>query len=234
MGVWSRGAEEGNHSRITSEGLCVSVKLLSLRNRYIDLLTLSASVRASCLGLPCRTPHPLRAKSHLWAGLWQFMNWSTERCSCPDSLPCFLCTAGSHSFLTFSILSFKLATFWLVFHQVAEEAHLRIACLTTWYVAAAPGTLMNGNWNKSGNRRGKLTHYVLNLSNTLLFLPFLKLPVDLGHVTGLVVALCDWVFQPHLVRSGFPPHVEGAVLLPCSPLYLTTQRLVLTMGKCYG
>lgn len=62
MGVWGRGAEEGNHRRIMSEGLCVSVKLFSLGNRYIDLLTLSPSVRASCLCLPCRTPHPLQAK----------------------------------------------------------------------------------------------------------------------------------------------------------------------------
>lgn len=35
MGVWGRGAEEGNHRRITSEGLCVSVKLNSLSETVI-------------------------------------------------------------------------------------------------------------------------------------------------------------------------------------------------------
>lgn len=35
MGVWGRGAEEGNHRRITSEGLCVSVKLFSLSETVI-------------------------------------------------------------------------------------------------------------------------------------------------------------------------------------------------------
>ena len=34
-----------------------------------------------------------------------------ERCSCPDSLPCFLFTAGGHSFVFSYILCFKLATF---------------------------------------------------------------------------------------------------------------------------
>lgn len=61
MGVWGRRAEEGNHRRITSIGLYVSAQLLSFGNRYIDLLTLlelSASARASCLSLPCRTPSP--------------------------------------------------------------------------------------------------------------------------------------------------------------------------------
>lgn len=35
MGGWGRGAEEGNHRRITSEGLCVSVKLFSLSETVI-------------------------------------------------------------------------------------------------------------------------------------------------------------------------------------------------------
>lgn len=154
MGVWGRRAEEGNHRRITSEGLYVSVKLLSLGNRYIDLLTLSelsAPVRASCLFLPCGTPHPLRAKSHLSCRLWQFMNCSTGRCSCPNSLPFFLPAPGGWGwgahFCIFYILRLKLAkniAVWAGFYQVAVSAHLRIACLTTWDVAAAPGTLMNG------------------------------------------------------------------------------------------
>lgn len=42
VGVWGCQAEEGNRSRITSEGLCVSVKLFSLSqkplNRLADLL----------------------------------------------------------------------------------------------------------------------------------------------------------------------------------------------------
>ena len=63
---------------------------LSLGNRYIDLLTLSAAVRTSCLRPPCRTTHLLRAKSHFSGSLWPFVNYSTESSSCPDSLPCFL------------------------------------------------------------------------------------------------------------------------------------------------
>lgn len=66
MGVWGRRAEEGNHRRITSIGLYVSAQLLSFGNCYIDLLTLlelSASARASCLSLPCRTLRPPEAKS---------------------------------------------------------------------------------------------------------------------------------------------------------------------------
>lgn len=101
VGVWGREAEEGNRSRITSEGLSASVKLLSLGNRYIDLLTLSepsASVWASCLFPQCRTLHPLWAKSHLSPEPWQFTNYSTERRSCPVSLRCILLTAAGCAF----------------------------------------------------------------------------------------------------------------------------------------
>lgn len=66
--------EEGNHRRITSEGRYVSVKHLSLWNCSLELLTpsdLSASVGASCLLLPCRTPsrfQPNRASHPLHGG----------------------------------------------------------------------------------------------------------------------------------------------------------------------
>lgn len=33
--------------------------------------------------------------------------------------------------------------------------------------------------------------------------PVPKLPVDLGHVTGMTAAGRDWLFRPRLVRSGF-------------------------------
>lgn len=41
--------------------------------------------------------------------------------------------------------------------------------------------------------------------------PVLQLPVDLGHVTGMVVAGRDWLFRPRLVGSGFcrPPAEVG-------------------------
>jgi len=35
VGVWGREAEEGNHRRITSEGLCASVKLFSVSETVI-------------------------------------------------------------------------------------------------------------------------------------------------------------------------------------------------------
>lgn len=57
------------------------------------------------------------------------------------------CSRGGAHFCIFYILRLKLAkniAVWAGFYQVAVSAHLRIACLTTWDVAAAPGTLMNG------------------------------------------------------------------------------------------
>lgn len=42
--------------------------------------------------------------------------------------------------------------------------------------------------------------------------PVLRLPVDPGHVTDLVVTRRDWVFRPRLFRSSFSPHIGGTVL----------------------
>lgn len=39
VGVWGCQAEEGNRSRITSEGLCVSVKPFSLSQKPLNRLT---------------------------------------------------------------------------------------------------------------------------------------------------------------------------------------------------
>lgn len=75
-------------------------------------------------------------------------------------------------------------------------------------------------------RRGRLTHWCLKHAQRSVISPVLKLAVDLGHVTGLVVDHRDWMFWPCLVRSNFSlHHVGGAVLgLPGLPLDLTTHR----------
>lgn len=49
--------------------------------------------------------------------------------------------------------------------------------------------------------------------------PVLKLPVDLGHVTEMAAAGRDWLFRPHLVRSGFCPRE-----LCLAPLYSPAHR----------
>lgn len=49
--------------------------------------------------------------------------------------------------------------------------------------------------------------------------PVSKLPVDLGHVTGMTAAGRDWLFQPRLVRSGFCSRE-----LRWAPLYSPAHR----------
>ncbi|KAM7376493.1 hypothetical protein PAMP_006221 [Pampus punctatissimus] len=67
--------------------------------------------------------------------------------------------------------------------------------------------------------RGSFTHWCPKPVQYCVISTALKLPVDLGHVTGVVVASRDWVFRPRLVRFGFSPDVGGAALgLAAAPL----------------
>ena len=60
---------------------------------------------------------------------------------------------------------------------------------------------------------GSLAHCCAEPARRSVIPPVLKLPVDLGHVTGLVAARCDWVFRHRLDRSGFSPQVGGVAAL---------------------
>lgn len=122
MGVWGRGAEEGNHRSITSEGLCVSVKLcslslsLSVGNRYIDPLwpllpqsELPASVCHAEHPPPTHTHTPASSQITLLSQTVAVHELLHREVFLPRLTPLLPTYRWGPRFSIFSIVSFKLA-----------------------------------------------------------------------------------------------------------------------------
>lgn len=101
--AWGFGAEELRKE--TTGGLRARASVFQLNSslsrkplyRLADPLSPSQSfLPLSAMQNPSPAPSQITPPS---AGPWQFMNYSTERCSCPDSLPCFLPTSWGPRFL---------------------------------------------------------------------------------------------------------------------------------------